>query len=411
MRATMQQARPIVARRSDSHRHRTLPVAIVLTLLAVLVPELTLAPVVGVEDAAAPSQRVAAARGALRVADPLLSPAARRAAWAQRPPAIDGAAYEAAIDAARSAASAYGVTAAVVSGGELVWSGAAGVRRDGKTPLGASDALVIGSVTKTFIAATVLQLAQERSLRLSDPVTRYLPEAPIDDAITIHQLLDHSSGLADVFNDTTKRAIEEHPERGWTSEQVMQALHAPWYDPGEDWAYANTNYLLLGLIIEQVTGTPLDEVLAARFTGPLGLDATRLISTDPGEVLPPAWATIFWGSGAMVSSAEDLATWGDALLGGKLLRPYMQSQMLHVNGHEYGLGVQRLDLGEVTGYGHTGLLNTYTTLLIHLPADDVTIALLVNRTDVELGKVLTARPPNGRSLLDLALGRQLRPTD
>jgi D-alanyl-D-alanine carboxypeptidase len=409
MRATMQQARPIVARRSDPRRRRALPVALGLTLLAVLIPELTLAPVVGGEGDAAPANRAAQARGALRVADALLGRAAQWSVRAERPLATDGAAFEAAIEAARAAAKAYGVTAAIVSGGELVWSGATGTRRDGETPLGADEALVIGSVMKTFIAATVLELAQERSLWLSDPVTRYLPEAPVGDDVTIHQLLDHSSGLADVFNDTTRRALEEHPERGWTSEQVMGALHAPWYDPGEDWAYANTNYLLLGLVIERVTGTPLEEVLEARFIGPLDLDETRLISaTDPGELLAPAWATIFWASGAMVASAEDLATWGDALYGGAVLRPYMQAQMLDVNGHDYGLGVQRLVLDDMTGYGHTGLLNTYTTLLVHLPEDDVTIALLVNRTDVELGEMLVAHPPNGPSLLDLALGRPPR---
>lgn len=377
----------------------------VLTLLAVLVPELTLAPVVGVEGDAAAAPH-ATSRGAMREADAPSGALARRATEVGRPLATDTSAYEAALWEAHAVAEAYGVTAAVVSGGELIWSGASGTRRDGKTQLGAGDALVIGSVTKTFVAATVLQLAQERSIRLNDPLTRYLPEAAIDDAVTVRQLLDHSSGLADVFNDTTRRALEEHPERAWTSAQVMSELHAPWYDPGEDWAYANTNYLLLGLLIERVTGRPLDEVLEERFTGPLDLDETRLISaTDPGEVLAPAWATIFWASGAMVASAGDLAVWGDALYAGELLQPYMHSQMFRVNDHDYGLGVQRMTIGDVTGYGHTGLLNTYTTLLVHVPSDDVTIALLVNRSDVELGAMLTARPPNGPSLLELALGR------
>ena len=383
--------------------------ALGLALLVVLVPELTLAPVVGLEGDPASGHRAVPPRVGLRVADSLLGLSAHHATRPPRPQDIDTAAFASAIEAARAAAEAYGLTAAIASGSELVWSGAAGVRRDGATPLAADDALVIGSVTKTFIAATVLQLAQERSISLSDSLTKYVPDAPIDDAVTIHQLLDHSSGLADVFNDTTKRALEEHPERGWTSEQVMGALHAPWYDPGEDWAYANTNYLLLGLLIEKVTNQPLDDVLASRFTGPLDLDETRLISaTEPGEALAPAWATIFWASGAMVASAEDLATWGDALYSGDLLRPYMQRQMLRLNGNDYGLGVQRLVLGDLTGYGHTGLLNTYTTLLVHLPADDVTIALLVNRSDVDLAAVLAARPPNGASLIDLALGRPLR---
>src|SRR5919106_4294531 len=172
MRATMQQARPIVARRSNSRSLRALPVALGLALLAVLVPELTLAPVVGLEDDAASAQRTTPPRLGLRGADSLLGPSAHRATRAVPPEDVDNPAYEAAIEAARAEAKAYGVTAAVVSGGELVWSGAAGVRRDGETSLGADDALVIGSVTKTFIAATVLQLAEERAVWLDDPLAK-----------------------------------------------------------------------------------------------------------------------------------------------------------------------------------------------------------------------------------------------
>ena len=77
----------------------------------------------------------------------------------------------------------------------------------------------------------------------------------ISGKITIRQLLNHTSGLADVFNDTTKKGLEEHPEHPWTTAEVLKTIHAPWYQPGEGWAYANTNYLLLGLAIERITGS------------------------------------------------------------------------------------------------------------------------------------------------------------
>jgi D-alanyl-D-alanine carboxypeptidase len=408
MRATMHQAQPIVSGRSDSRRRRrrALPVAALLTLLAVLAPELTLAPVVGGEDGGvlAPSASASA-----RAAAPLgeAGPTARHATHASPRPSADDQLFRAALEAARAQADAFGATAAVVKGGELVWAGAAGVRRDGTTRLTAADPLVIGSVTKTFVAATVLQLAQERAFALSDSVIRYLPDAPISEQITIRELLDHTSGLADVFNDTTRRALEEHPERSWSAEQVIHAMHAPWYEPGKDWAYSSANYLLLGLLVEEATGSPLADVLQDRFLGPLALGETRLISpTDEGEALSPAWATIFWASGAMVASADDLAIWGDALYGGDLLKPYVQTQMLHVQRHDYGLGAQRMQLDGATGWGHTGLLNTYTTLLLYLPSEDVTVALLVNRSEVDLGTMLAAHPDGGPSLLDLALGRR-----
>ncbi|MGH2446054.1 MAG: serine hydrolase domain-containing protein, partial [Candidatus Limnocylindria bacterium] len=216
--------------------------------------------------------------------------------------------------------------------------------------------------------------------------------------------LDHTSGLADLFNDTTKRGIEEHPEHAWTTAEVLGTLHEPWYEPGEGWAYANTNYLLLGLIVEHVTGSTLAEELTDRFLEPLDLDATRMLprGIDESGPLAPAWTSIFWASGAMTASAADLARWGDALYDGSILPDELHDEMLRLNADDYGLGAQRIELKDAIGYGHTGLLNTYTTLLVHLPGQDTTLALLVNRSDVELGAMLSAEPMDGPSLLELA---------
>jgi CubicO group peptidase (beta-lactamase class C family) len=107
----------------------------------------------------------------------------------------------------------------------------------------------------------------------------------------------------------------------------------------------------------------------------------------------------------MSASAADLARWGDALYDGPVLSDAARSQMLRFNDNDYGLGVQRIDLGRVKGYGHTGLLNTYTTLMLHVPEEQVTLALLVNRADVNLAGLLFATPRGGGpSLLELATG-------
>ncbi|MGH2402680.1 MAG: serine hydrolase domain-containing protein, partial [Candidatus Limnocylindria bacterium] len=158
-----------------------------------------------------------------------------------------------------------------------------------------------------------------------------------------------------------------------------------------------------GLVIERVTGATLSEELKHRFLGPLGLEHTRMLTgdADDGGPLPPAWATIFWASGAMTASAADLARWGDALYGDAVLGQASREAMVALNSNDYGLGLQRIAVPGATGYGHTGLLNTYTTLLLHLPKQDVTIALLVNRSHVDLGAMLAARPPGGASLLEL----------
>ena len=318
---------------------------------------------------------------------------------------VDDWSFLAATEAARAYGGAYGLTFAAVRDGEVLWSGAAGRYRDGATPLNGADSLVIGSVTKTYVAATVLQLVEEGRLRLTDTVRHYLPgEGAVTPDVTIRQLLNHTSGLADVFNDTTKTGLETRPEHAWSASEIMATLHAPWYRPGEGYAYANTNYYLLGLVIEQITGVTLAEELDRRFFMPLGLDTTEVLTGDAThrDSLEPAWATIFWASGAMSSSAADLARWGDALYGDDLLTQASRDEMTKLNADLYGLGVQRIDVPGSTGYGHTGMLKTYTSLLLYLPTQNVTLALLVNRTHVDLGGMLAAKPGNGPSLLELA---------
>jgi D-alanyl-D-alanine carboxypeptidase len=266
--------------------------------------------------------------------------------------------------------------------------------------------MVIGSVTKTFVAAVVLQLVEEGQLRLDDRIGGLLPEHDgIDPEITLRQLLDHSSGVADIFNATTRVALEEEPGRAWGTNDVLATIGDAWHAPGDGWSYANTNYLLLGLVIERVTGRTLADEVDARITGPLGLASTDLLSAADPAPLTAAWATIFWASGATVSTAADLATWGDALYGGDVITPGARSEMLAFNGEDHGLGAQRLEIAGRIGVGHTGLLDTYTTILVHLPGDGVTVAMIVNRPRAPLEAMLGALPPDGGpSLLELAAG-------
>lgn len=402
---------------------RTPVAALLLTTLAFLSPTLALAPLSASEpvttsavqlDAGDAARSAGHGRTSVTLIDDVV-PIVRQAATpvadapaAAAPTAITDQAtrFQAALEAARATGGAYGVTFAAVRDGQLLWAGSSGRARDGRTALEAGSPLVIGSVTKTFVSATVLQLVEEGRIRLDAPMRNYLPElSDISGEITIAQLLNHTSGLADVFNDTTRAGLEEHPEHAWTAEEVLGSLHAPWYAPGDGWAYANTNYYLLGLVVERVTGATLADELGRRFLEPLALPSTRILDgTEAGGPLQPAWTSIFWGSGAMSASASDLARWGDALYGGGLLRPETRAAMLKLNKDDYGFGVQKVEVGGTKGYGHTGLLNTYTTLLYHLPKEGVTVALLVNRSHVDLGAMLMAKPGAGPSLLELSLG-------
>jgi D-alanyl-D-alanine carboxypeptidase len=304
-----------------------------------------------------------------------------------------------ALDAARGVAGAERATFAVVRDGRVAWAGSSGAGTSAATPL------VIGSVTKTFVAAAVLQLVAAGRIGLDDEVGAVLPAYPnVPPDVTVRQLLDHTSGIADVFNPVTSAALEADPAAAWTATRLFGTIQAPWHPPDAGWSYANANYYLLGLLVERLGREQLADALGRRFFGPLGLGATRVLTpADPG-VLSAGWATIFWASGAMESSAADLARWGDALFAGDVLEPEMRSAMLAFNDAGYGLGVQRLELAGVRGIGHTGLLDTYTALLLHLPEDGVTIALLVDQPEAPLAAMLTARPAGGGpSLLDLAL--------
>jgi D-alanyl-D-alanine carboxypeptidase len=404
---------------------RAIAAATGLAVIVSLSPELTEAPTradepTGILDGVATQ----ANRTALPIVDgaqhpepDLPPPPVRRAAQEPRPMRPTASAhaslqFQAALDGARIAAGTYGATFAVVRDGRVVWAGSSGVERDGSTLLTPGSPMVIGSVTKTFVAATVLELVDEGKLRLDDSARRFLPEVrQVSREITIRQLLDHTSGLADVFNDATRRGLEEHPERAWSTRQVLATLHAPWYQPGEGWAYANTNYYLLGMIVERVTGSSLEREIERRFLDPLDLGSTQSLSPDdPSSPLAPAWTTIFWASGAMSSSAGDLARWGDALYDDDvpqhvLLDGDTARAMFTFNRDDYGLGVKRFpELAPRNAYGHTGLLSTYTTLLLHLPREDITIAMLVNRTNVDLLGMLRQRPAwGGPSLLRLAI--------
>jgi D-alanyl-D-alanine carboxypeptidase len=326
-----------------------------------------------------------------------------------RPAAVSaeqGAALQRALYSAHAAVGAYGVSFAAFRDGTLIWAGATGVERDGRTALTPDRPLVIGSVMKTFVCALILQLVQEGRLALDQPVSTLLPDAPATVApITVRQLLGHSSGLADVYNETTKAMLEMTPERSLAPTEILATLPAPWFAPGASWTYSNTNYMVLGLIAERVLGRSLADAIETRLAEPLGLSSAHAL--DPADThgpLRPAWASVFYGSGAMAANATDVAAWGDELYGGDVLTAETRALMLTFNEHDTGLGVQRLELGTHKGYGHSGLMSTYTSLLVYLPEADVTVAVLVNLAHADISGMLTFAPQGGTSLLDLTLG-------
>ncbi|MDQ1735398.1 MAG: D-alanyl-D-alanine carboxypeptidase [Pseudonocardiales bacterium] len=226
----------------------------------------------------------------------------------------------------------------------------------------------IASVTKTFVATVVLQLVAEGKLALGDHVGRFLPGLIEDGGmVTVRELLNHTSGLPDFANVPAISSAfgQGGTKKSWTPRQLIALIrNGPRHTPGLAWSYSSTNYVILGLIVEKVTGRPLADVLRARIFSPLGLRATSFDSASQiagphldGYVQVTGTGlrrvtgflpSTAWAAGAAVSNAADVARFLQALLGGRLLAPAQLHEMRTTvsrgatdPGEGYGLGLMR----------------------------------------------------------------------
>lgn len=258
-------------------------------------------------------------------------------------------------------------------GGE--WRGAAGRAAGGK-PAAVGDRFGIESVTKTFVAAVVLQLVDEGRLSLADTIDRWLPRRVRDGRrITIRELLNHTSGLA----------------QGMPTEFQPQHEQPPLlFRPGSSESYANFNYAVLGAIIEQVTHRHLDRVVGDRVFEPLHLTATSFGPTHASGAAPPAWlgvpevrAVPVTGDVGIVSTTADLATFYSALLGGKLVPRAELAAMERTVGTrtdpQAGLGVFRSSLPCGIAWGHGGNDSGYSDQVFASP-DASTVVVVAQNT-------------------------------
>ncbi len=315
----------------------------------------------------------------------------------------DAAALQAAIDRARTSFGLATLTVGLSVDGRLGWSGVAGTAGAAGGPLKGVYPFAVASVTKTFTAAIVLQLVEEGRIHLGSPLTDYLPEVTVADGATVAQVMQHLSGVPDLLA-PMRTAMNANPDRIWSAPEVLAAVGPSHFVPGSDFEYSNTNYVILGMLIEQVTGHRFVDELRDRIIEPLGLSATSF-ALEPGApyLFNASWASAFWTSASVYASAEDLVRWTDALYGGFVLRPQILQRMLAFSPEGWGLGAERLHVGELTGYGHSGLLRGYTTLMLRLPEERVTLVVMGTTRQFDVPELLT-RSAGGPSILDLALG-------
>ncbi|MBX2877269.1 MAG: beta-lactamase family protein [Saprospiraceae bacterium] len=271
--------------------------------------------------------------------------------------------------------------------------------REGQ-PLQASHQFRIASITKTFVATVVLQLVEEKKIKLTDRIVDLLPNhdfLAIDSLhyhqrqnfaaeISIEQLLCHRSGLADLFTDRATEffaSVFSNPNRSYTPNSIFQLyleydLHlAAHFRPGEAFAYSDMNYVVLGLLIEELEGQPLAIVLRNRILGPLELTSTyfEFYEKAPNEPnLLHQWfddqnmseinTSFDWAGGGLVSNMKDLSTFLSALFKGRLLRPTSLERMIQISPtspHEdsYGLGIYASNFNGDLYFGHFGFYGSY----------------------------------------------------
>ncbi|WP_079051391.1 serine hydrolase domain-containing protein [Streptomyces curacoi] len=290
------------------------------------------------------------------------------------------------------------------------WAATGVADRGTRRPISNADRFRIGSVTKIFSAVVLLQLADERKLKLDAPVNRYLPGLLPDDRITVRHVLSHRSGLHDYTNEMFARTVpgfEAVRTKVFTHRQLVnRSLSKPrTTGPGGAYSYSNTNFVVAGMLIEKLTGHSVRTEYQNRIIDPLRLRDTFYVhprTTIPGRhargYLTPDTAgaalvdsteqTVSWAqsAGAVISSTRDLNTFLSALLGGRLTSPAQLAQMqrwVPAGGSQaYGLGLRRRDLScGVSVYGHTGAVQGYYTYAFASKDGRRSLAALANTSN------------------------------
>ena len=287
------------------------------------------------------------------------------------------------------------------------------------------------SNTKTMTAAVIVQLAQEGKLRFDDPISKYVQDVPNGDKITLGQLLKMRSGL---YNYTSApelaESLDQNPTKSWTSEELRAIAfkHPPLFAPGAEYDYCNTNYLLLGIVAEKIEGQPLASIFQNRLFGPIGMKNTVLPASTSNTIPEPYSHGYMYGSssyalvdapypadlqaaakagtlkpnddtgqnpsyakaaGGVISTADDLATWMRALVGGKVFdadyqRQWIESPELedpnNPKGQKYGYGISLITFGPNQVYFHGGEMPGYNSFMGYDPVNDVTLIIWTSLT-------------------------------
>jgi CubicO group peptidase (beta-lactamase class C family) len=293
---------------------------------------------------------------------------------------------------------------AVVQHDKLVYTHAYGKAcLDPATPATPEMRYSIGSISKQFTAAAILLLQEDGKLSLDDAVGKYVPGLTRGNEVTIRQILSHTSGYQDYWPEDYVMTPMLTPE---SAQQILDT----WgkkpldFEPGTQWQYSNTNFVIAGRIVEQITGKPLMDLLTQRIFHPLKMksvwnsDETRLTQADatayyrhalgPLRVAPKEGRGWMFAAGELAMTAHDLALWDRSLIAQKLLKPESYQQMFTEvklkdgKGTHYGLGVEVMDRQGHRSIEHSGEVSGFVSDNEVLVDDGVAVAVLTNQDAV-----------------------------
>ncbi|MDQ8053755.1 MAG: serine hydrolase domain-containing protein [Pedobacter sp.] len=292
-------------------------------------------------------------------------------------------------------------SAALSKDGNPIYSRTVGLADEGKRA-GASSNYRIGSITKMFVATLTVLAIEEKKLAFEDKLAKYFPSVANADQITISHLLNHHSGIANFTNSPTYLSWRTEKK---THKEILGIISAnpSDFEPGSKAAYSNSNYVLLGYILEKLYDKPLQKIVAEKITKPLGLKQTYIgeaIDVARDEVnsyfylngwqkQPETDLSIAAGAGAMVSNPIDLNRFITALFSGKLVSMASLAKMKALQ-DQYGYGMRQFAFDKKIGYGHNGGIDGFSSMLYLLPEDGLSVAITSNGNAYDNNKILIA---------------------
>lgn len=260
---------------------------------------------------------------------------------------------------------------------------------------------LIGSATKTYVAASILKLIEQGAMSLDDPASKWLPKAPGGDKAKIRHLLQHESGFADYLSSlSVLQLLKGNTGGSFTPQELVDAAFSKKseFEPGSKWSYSNTNYIALGMIAEAVAKKPLAQVVRDLLLTPLGLTKTFFAGAGEetigtiadgidanGKETTREHATLMGAAGGMFATLPDVTSWFEALCSGKVLAPSSAATYVPapiVDGWNYGYGLVKYDAKITNGggiaYGHAGNWPGYNTETFYFPDSKITIVATLN---------------------------------